>query len=100
MNCQGNDLAPERKSKFKIEVLTAVDMNVAIFWGIALCEPTFRRNVSPHAARWILALQIFDPKDGGDTFLRNVGSHMDYNKQVIGGLFDRAFEVLKTFRSP
>jgi hypothetical protein len=29
-------------------------------------------------ASWFLARMIFDPEDGGDTFLRNVCSHTDY----------------------
>jgi hypothetical protein len=29
-------------------------------------------------ARWFLARLIFDPEDGGDIFLRNVGSYTDY----------------------
>jgi hypothetical protein len=34
----------------------------------------------PARSRWldILSLLIFDPEDGGDTFLRNVGSHRHY----------------------
>jgi hypothetical protein len=56
-----------------------------------LWEPTFRRNVSPSssgltnlrarnqleqvAADCSLARRFFNPEDGGDTFLRNVGSH-------------------------
>jgi hypothetical protein len=27
----------------------------------------------PPAERWFLARRIFDPEDGGDTFLRNAG---------------------------
>jgi hypothetical protein len=27
---------------------------------------------------WFLARLIFDPEDGGDTFLRSVGSYTDY----------------------
>jgi hypothetical protein len=46
-----------------------------------LCEPTFRRNVSPPTSaaatcsRWFLARGFFYPEDGGDTFLRNVDSY-------------------------
>jgi hypothetical protein len=49
---------------------------------LAVHEPTFRRNISPLVAgagtRWDLSLLIFDPENGGDTFLRNVGLHTDY----------------------
>jgi hypothetical protein len=30
------------------------------------------------AARWFLSLLIFDPEDGGETILRNVGSHTEW----------------------
>jgi hypothetical protein len=30
------------------------------------------------ATRWIFGRLIFDPEDGGDTFLRNIGSHTHY----------------------
>jgi hypothetical protein len=29
-------------------------------------------------SRWFLARGFFCPEDGGDTFLRNVGSHKNY----------------------
>jgi hypothetical protein len=35
------------------------------------------QSAYPPAARWFLALLIFDPEDGGDMFHRNVGSHKD-----------------------
>jgi hypothetical protein len=34
--------------------------------------------IHPLATRWFLARLIFYPEDGGNTFLRNVGSHTDY----------------------
>jgi hypothetical protein len=61
------------------------------------------RPRSPSAAatcsRWFLARGFFYPEDGGDTFLRNVGSHMIYtaphprrrNSSLI---------TLATFRAP
>jgi hypothetical protein len=52
------------------EVLTAVMRNVAVFWDTALCGP-YANHVSVERL-------IFDPEVGGDTFLRNVGLHMDY----------------------
>jgi hypothetical protein len=49
------------------EVLTAVVMNVSIFWSV--CEPTFRRNVSLHCSvakspstRWFLDRLIWTLK--------------------------------------
>jgi hypothetical protein len=39
-----------------------------------------RQQISfwPPATRWFLARLILHPEDGSDTFLRNVGSHTDY----------------------
>jgi hypothetical protein len=34
-------------------------------------------------ARWFLAQLIFDPEDGGDTFLRNVGSHTNHTMLYV-----------------
>jgi hypothetical protein len=62
-------------------------MKNVVFWDVALwyilCEPTFRRNVSPpssavcsHLLTLVLRSRNFLPsEDGGDTFPRNVGSH-------------------------
>jgi hypothetical protein len=72
----------------RFEVLTAVVINVAFFWDIAPFSPYVKRRFGgtchlssfayPAATHWFLALLIFDPEDGIDTFLRNVGSHTDY----------------------
>jgi hypothetical protein len=56
-----------------------------------VCEPTFRRNVftsiftvknqprkGKSCSSWFIALLIVNHEDGGNTFLRNVGSHTDY----------------------
>jgi hypothetical protein len=51
------------------EVLTAVVIVIAaIFWYIG----------KPPAVRWFLAWLIFDPEDGGDTFLLSVCSRTEY----------------------
>jgi hypothetical protein len=63
-------------------------MKVAIFWDIAPCDPYMNRRLGGNynlqflesrylLAHWFLARMIFDPEDGGDTFLRNVGSYTD-----------------------
>jgi hypothetical protein len=62
-------------------------LNVAVFWDIAPCSPNVNRRFGgtyhlhlrgldgyEPATRWFLARLIFDPEDGGDTFLRNVYS--------------------------
>jgi hypothetical protein len=75
------------------EVLTAVVMNITIFWDITACGPlrvnrrfgtAYRlhlhgRKISRAAvlatcfhAGFLLDI-FFDPEDGGDMFLRNVG---------------------------
>jgi hypothetical protein len=69
------------------EVLTAVVINVAVFWDTAPCSPYVKRrfggtyhhhSAHPPATRWFLARLIFDLEDGGDKFLRNVSLHADY----------------------
>jgi hypothetical protein len=56
------------------EVLTAVVMNV-ILWDIALCTS----YVNWHFGGTYPS-SVFDSEDGGDSFLRNVGSYMDYTR--------------------
>jgi hypothetical protein len=58
-------------------------MNIAVFWDIAPCSPYVNRRFGE---TYHLQLQdrkirrarnqrtVFDPDDGNDTFLRNVGS--------------------------
>jgi hypothetical protein len=47
------------------EILTVVVKKFVTFWGHLL-------------ACWFLARLIFDPEDGGDTLLQNVGLYMNY----------------------
>jgi hypothetical protein len=64
------------------EVLTAVVMKYTIFWDITPCSPlkVNRRFGGIYSlllatcfyAGFLLGL-FFDPEDGGDMFLRNVG---------------------------
>jgi hypothetical protein len=65
-------------------VLTAVDMNVAIFWNMAPCSPYVNRRFE---ATYNLHLQGRKSAEQetsvyrvprGDNFLRNVCSHTDY----------------------
>jgi hypothetical protein len=67
------------------EVFTAVVMKSIIFWGMMPCSPlscTWRFRGMYSAChlltRWFAEL-FFDPEDGGDMFLWNVGCNaMDY----------------------
>jgi hypothetical protein len=45
-------------------------MKISFFWDVAAAT-------CPH---WFLARGFFYPEDGGDTFLRNVGSHKIYTE--------------------
>jgi hypothetical protein len=50
-------------------------------------------------SRWFLARGFFYPEDGGDTFLRNVGSHKSYTAPhpEDGILHSRRCENLKSY---
>jgi hypothetical protein len=45
---------------------------------LALFLVSFSYNSAATCSRWLLACGFFFPEDGGDTFLRNVGSHKIY----------------------
>jgi hypothetical protein len=51
------------------------------------------------AARWFLARLIFHFEDGGDTFLRNVGSHTDTRRYIPkdGNIHTYRCENLKSY---
>jgi hypothetical protein len=54
-------------------------MNVAIVWDIAPCSPYMNRRFEGHLLHvGFLFGWFFYSEDGGDTFLRNIGSHTDY----------------------
>jgi hypothetical protein len=53
------------------EVFTAVGMKSIIFWDMTPCSPLS----STHLLTRLFAELFFDPEDGGDTFLRNVGCY-------------------------
>jgi hypothetical protein len=58
------------------KVLTAVVMKRPIFWDIGACSPLkvnqLKQNLIP-ASCWFFHGLFFNPDDGGDIFLRNVG---------------------------
>jgi hypothetical protein len=72
----------------RFEVFTSVTMKNTVFWDVALCSScvnrrfggTFRLRMQTAATclRWFLERGFFYPEDGGDTFLRNIGSHKIY----------------------
>jgi hypothetical protein len=82
----------KRVSYVGFEVFTVVTMKNAVFWDVAPCRSCVNRRFGgmyhlPSARNcglpatclwWFLALGFFYPEDGGDTFLRNVGSHKIY----------------------
>jgi hypothetical protein len=57
----------------KFYVFTAVTIKNAVLWDVAPCKLSLQ-----HLLSWFLARGFFYPEDGGDTFLRNVGSHKIY----------------------
>jgi hypothetical protein len=65
------------------EILTEEITKVAIFWDIARCSQYVNRRFG---GTYHLHLQhaisffglLFDPEDGDDKFLRNIGSYMYY----------------------
>jgi hypothetical protein len=56
----------------RFEVFTAVTMKNAVFWDVVPCSSCVNRR------SWFHARRLFYHEDGGDTFLRNVGSHNNY----------------------
>jgi hypothetical protein len=62
--------------------MNSIVQKVAVFQDTAPCSQQINRRFSKtyhlHLGRGFLARLIFDPEDGGDTFLRNVGSYTDY----------------------
>jgi hypothetical protein len=53
-------------------------MHTATLWNVSQCSLHKIRSFGAPATSCFLVRLIFDPKYGGDNFLRNVGSHMDY----------------------
>jgi hypothetical protein len=60
------------------EAFTAVTMKNVVFWDVALCRSCVNRRFGGTCSRWFPARGIVYPEDGGDTSLRNVGSHKSY----------------------
>jgi hypothetical protein len=64
-------------------------LNVAIFWDLVPCN----------AERWFLGGLIFDPEEGGDTFLRNIGLRMTTRRYIPedGNIHNYRCENLKSW---
>jgi hypothetical protein len=60
--------------KETVIIIKKKHLKFAIFWDIALCSPYMGLDTR---SRWFLARLIFDPENGGDTFLRNVDSYTE-----------------------
>jgi hypothetical protein len=89
-------------------------MKVAIFWDIAPCSLYMNRrfggtyhlylqgrksakqnNQRAQLPSYLLSWLIFNPEDGGDTFLRNVSTYMDYTV-----LYSRRWQLSVTVLPP
>jgi hypothetical protein len=58
----------------RFEVLTTVAMKSTIFWDILLCNPLkFKALLATWFHAGFLFGLFFNPEDGGDIFLRNIG---------------------------
>jgi hypothetical protein len=73
-----------------------VTMKNAVFWDMAPCRicvnrrfgGTYRFNLQGSrllatCSRWFLVRGYFYPENGGDTFLRNVGSHKITRRHIL-----------------
>jgi hypothetical protein len=68
---------------------------VSPFWDIA-----GKNSDQPLVARWFLVQLIFDPEDGGDTFLRKVGLHGTKRCYIPGddNILNCGCESLKSYK--
>jgi hypothetical protein len=57
-------------------------MHLVHLQGEKLAEQSISLQPTPPAVRWLLACMIFGPEDGGDMFLRDVGSHTDHRASI------------------
>jgi hypothetical protein len=61
----------------RFEVFTALTVKNAVFWDVAPCNLVWS-DVSEECVIWKSAHRVFYLEDGGNTFLRNVGSYKMY----------------------
>jgi hypothetical protein len=83
-------------------------MKNAVFWDVALCRSCVNRRFGgtyrlhlPTAAtcsRWFLPRGFFYPENGGDTFLRNVGSHNIYTAPHQGRRHSSYSQHVSTYK--
>jgi hypothetical protein len=89
---EGRNSIPRRCKIFlyvRFEVFTAVTMKNVVVRDVAPCRSCVNRRFggtcnlhlqsAATCSRWFLARGSFYPENGGDTFLRNVGSQKIYN---------------------
>jgi hypothetical protein len=70
---------PIEEHYVRFEVFTTVTMMQAVFWDVAPCRTCVNRLFGATCSCWFLAHGFFYHEGGGDTFLRNVGSHILYS---------------------
>jgi hypothetical protein len=86
------------------EVFTVVTMKNAVFWDVATCRSCVNRlsggtyQSAATCSRWLLGRSFFYLEDGGDTFLRNVGSHKIYTRKQKYFDHVKIFIVYYTFK--
>jgi hypothetical protein len=83
------------ETNVRFEVFRVVTMKDAVFWDVAPCRSCVNRHFGgthrlhlqgrkisergTSVSRWPHLSDFFYPEDGGDTFLRYVGSHKIYS---------------------
>jgi hypothetical protein len=67
-------------------------------WSLYNCYPDWRLILPSHPLSYFLVRLIFDPEDGGVTFLRNVCSYTDYIPE--DGNFKKWIELFKLYKLP
>jgi hypothetical protein len=83
-----------------VEVMTAVVMDVAIFWDTAPCIPVVNRRIGEFciAICWLLSRLIFYPEDGGNMLLRNIIAHKDYTA-LYPRIWQHSFSIIICFET-
>jgi hypothetical protein len=107
----GKEKRLKHNEEVGFEVFTAITMKNAVFWDVAPCSSFVNRRFGgmyrlhlpgreirergTSVSRWLQP-----PEDGGDTFLRNIGSHVIYTAPHSRRLFSSHNEELHKLYSP